>query len=163
MVYTCKGCGQAKPTDDFYPHPGTANKLNAHCKECHKIRVRVNRSAKIEKYREHDRQRANNPSRVLARAMYSKTSEGKAAKRKASDSWNDRNKTKRSATVVLNNAVKYGKVVPQPCFTCGEKAHAHHPSYAMPLDVAWLCPKHHAQLHKEFRAMQSDSRERPAL
>ena len=36
-----------------------------------------------------------------------------------------------------------------PCEVCGAtKAQAHHCNYSKPLDVRWLCPKHHAEWHK---------------
>ena len=41
---------------------------------------------------------------------------------------------------------------PEPCEVCGiPESHAHHDDYSRPLDVRWLCEKHHKQLHKERR------------
>lgn len=39
-------------------------------------------------------------------------------------------------------------LVRKPCEVCGEKAEAHHDDYAKPLDVRWLCFKHHREWHK---------------
>ncbi len=36
----------------------------------------------------------------------------------------------------------------QPCW-CGEPGEAHHPDYGKPLNVIWLCRKHHAEIHRE--------------
>lgn len=45
-------------------------------------------------------------------------------------------------------ALKTGKLVRQPCEVCDKpNACAHHSDYTKPLDVVWLCNKHHAQLH----------------
>jgi hypothetical protein len=35
---------------------------------------------------------------------------------------------------------------------CGsKKVHGHHEDYNKPLEVHWLCPKHHKARHKEMR------------
>jgi hypothetical protein len=41
-----------------------------------------------------------------------------------------------------------GKIVPQPCEQCGAPAQKHHDDYSRPLDVRWLCRKHHMELHR---------------
>lgn len=43
-----------------------------------------------------------------------------------------------------------GALVPQPCEVCGstKRIDAHHEDYAKPLDVRWLCHRHHAQRHR---------------
>lgn len=38
----------------------------------------------------------------------------------------------------------------QPCSECGaEPADAHHPDYTKPLEVVWLCRKHHGEAHRK--------------
>jgi hypothetical protein len=45
-------------------------------------------------------------------------------------------------------AVKTGKLIKTPCQVCGElKVEGHHPDYSRPLDVVWLCRKHHNEIH----------------
>lgn len=44
-----------------------------------------------------------------------------------------------------------GKLIRQTCDRCGEKAQKHHPDYAKPLAVVWLCIKCHCNLHKAER------------
>ena len=49
----------------------------------------------------------------------------------------------------LQRHVREGRVVRMPCEVCGNaKTQAHHADYGKPLDVRWLCQKHHNDLHK---------------
>jgi len=41
-------------------------------------------------------------------------------------------------------------LVPQPCRICKDDAEAHHEDYSKPLEVDWLCSKHHIQRHIEL-------------
>lgn len=46
-----------------------------------------------------------------------------------------------------------GKLVPKPCEVCGETdVQMHHDDYRRPLDVRWLCAKHHRAHHRELRS-----------
>lgn len=138
----CKSCHQEKHGSHFY----VSNR--SRCKECVKASVRENRLANIEHYREFDRNRASNPERVAARNAYNKTPEGKLAHARATRKWVVSNALRRKAQNIVANALKYGRLTPQPCFICGEHAQAHHPDYDRPLSVTWLCPKHHKEAHK---------------
>lgn len=56
-----------------------------------------------------------------------------------------------AAKVALKREVKARRIISLPCWECGGlKTEAHHPVYSLPLDVVWLCRKHHRQLHREF-------------
>lgn len=58
-------------------------------------------------------------------------------------------KDKRIARKRLSYAVSTGKIVRGNCEVCGKMdAQGHHEDYAKPLQVKWLCPKHHAEVHK---------------
>lgn len=58
---------------------------------------------------------------------------------------------RRRARVTCKRWIAKGKLVPEPCFCCGEKAEAHHYSYDAPDSVVWLCKKHHSELHTAHR------------
>jgi hypothetical protein len=47
---------------------------------------------------------------------------------------------------LVNNAIRDGRLIREPCEICGEKAEAHHPDYQKPLEIRWLCFKHHREL-----------------
>lgn len=146
----CKVCGVKEPTL-FY------SSMPSYCKEHWRERVRANRAEKVHYYRSFDRMRASMPHRVAARKEYAATEAGKAAARAAKRKWAELNAHKTKAATIINNAIKRGKLEKQPCFICGAEAEAHHPSYALPWDVVWLCSQHHAQVHKEARQYERET------
>jgi hypothetical protein len=58
---------------------------------------------------------------------------------------------KLAARWAVHNAVKRGSLKRQPCIVCSSgEAEAHHSDYSKPLDVDWLCRKHHALWHVHY-------------
>jgi ribosomal protein S27AE len=64
--------------------------------------------------------------------------------------WAEKNTEKRKAQWAANNAVRNGKLTPQPCETCGttERVQKHHDDYSKPLNVRWLCARCHGIEHR---------------
>lgn len=144
---TCKTCSTDKSESEFYPRDNT-------CKECRKAKVRQNRLENLDKYREYDRQRANNPDRVIAREEYAKTDAGKAARARASRINRGKNPDQVYARTVLARAiVEWGMRKPSTCQKCGCECntHGHHEDYSKPLDVIWVCAACHSAIHKAKR------------
>lgn len=49
---------------------------------------------------------------------------------------------------IVQTEVLSGRMTREPCEICGEKkVDGHHDDYDNPLEVRWLCRKHHNQLH----------------
>lgn len=64
-----------------------------------------------------------------------------------------RHPEKVAARSKLNDAIKLGKIERGDCEVCGRAdAHAHHEDYSKPLDVRWLCSRHHTDEHQEMAA-----------
>jgi len=97
------------------------------CKACAKKDVIRNREDNILHYRAYDRARGNRQSAEYQREYRAKNREKHRA----------------------HSAVHYNLKSPKSCELCGEdtKLHAHHHDYTKPLDVTWLCPACHHQLH----------------
>ena len=48
------------------------------------------------------------------------------------------------------SAIKNGSIIKKPCEICNEvKSEAHHIDYNDPINVVWLCSKHHKREHKK--------------
>jgi RNA polymerase sigma factor (sigma-70 family) len=56
----------------------------------------------------------------------------------------------RRAHRAVGRAIKSGKMLKQPCETCGTRRspNAHHDDYLRPLDVRWLCASCHQRQHR---------------
>jgi hypothetical protein len=137
----CKICGGDGPFYASDPH---------HCRECIKARVKAHREANLERVQAYDRQRGNLPHRVAARATYA--AKNPPPINRAKKAWIDRNPEKRAAHLILGTAVRYGKIVkPTACQRCGAegRVEAHHADYSKPLEVEWLCKRHHLDVHAE--------------
>lgn len=140
----CRTCKLDKPVDAFYVCQATR------CKECVKAKVKENRAANSEYYKAFDKARASQPERVAARAAYQKTEAYAASHDAAVKRWQNKHPERRAANNVLDNAVRDGRVIPWPACAvpeCAGKPEAHHPDYSRPLDVVWLCAKHHKAAH----------------
>lgn len=130
----CSCCGIDKPADEFQVRRASKDGLTSSCKDCLKKRDRA-RYLKEKDYR-----RAKGKE-------YMRTDAGRNSHALSVRKWRDNNKVRRAAHVILNNALRKGVVEKLPCFICGGHAEAHHPDYDRPLDVTWLCNKHHNEIH----------------
>jgi transcription elongation factor Elf1 len=83
--------------------------------------------------------------------QYQKTKAGKEVQVKADQARKEKFAEKRSARSKTFHAIKNGTIQVLPCLICGEKAEAHHHDYSRPLDVMWLCSKHHREAHQLTR------------
>jgi hypothetical protein len=110
---------------------------------------------------------ATNKSKLLAQTKkYHQDNHEKAREWKRS--WEIRNKAQiaerkrkyerenphvKRAHARVRDAVATGKLIPMPCEVCGKSpGQAHHDDYSKPLDVRWLCSKHHNLLHSIERS-----------
>lgn len=78
-----------------------------------------------------------------------KTIARKEAKRKIADYYHRPSVLVREqAKQAVRKAVRNGTLKKRPCIVCRErKSQGHHPDYTKPLQVIWLCSKHHNEIH----------------
>lgn len=73
--------------------------------------------------------------------------------------WRAMNPQKRAAHLTVKRALYSGELVrPGDCETadCQKQPEGHHDDYLKPLDVRWLCRRHHRQRHVKLRAEGRD-------
>lgn len=151
---TCFKCGLSLPIEEFYRHPKMADGHLGKCKSCTKkdTQSRYQRVSLDGSWVARKRQ----DSRELYAALptderpYKKVT---PQKRKGYIStYRERYPERRVADHAVNNALRSGRLIRKPCEVCGEtKAQAHHDDYSKPLDVRWLCQRHHSEHHVTLR------------
>jgi hypothetical protein len=90
---------------------------------------------------------------------YQRTESGKAAHAAAIRAWRARNSKRLAAHNAVSKALLRGHMEKaEACFIhdCNDNnLEAHHPDYDRPLDVVWLCQKHHKEAHAIARSCKS--------
>lgn len=134
MEKNCFRCGVLKPLDAFYKHPEMADGTLNKCKSCTKIDVRAHYQNNRKRFSDYDTRREQTPER-------------KKAKRINLSRYRAKNRLVVRAYSATARAVRSGRIKRMPCIVCGGlKAEAHHHDYSRPLDVTWLCFKHHREV-----------------
>lgn len=151
----CFKCGSVRPLSDFYPHPMMADGHLNKCKTCAKrdtaerIALKMNDPAWVEQEMERHRKKQER-YRTSGRAVKLTGKARTAVLRRHAEKYPNRDK----ARTALGNAVRDGVILKQACEVCGRSdSEGHHDDYSKPLDVKWLCPRHHADRHLELRRL----------
>lgn len=68
------------------------------------------------------------------------------------EKWRARNPVAAWAHGATASAIRRGLIERKPCEVCGNpQTDGHHPDHRKPLDVVWLCRKHHKAEHRAQR------------
>jgi hypothetical protein len=144
MTKQCFKCGEIKPLDEFYRHPQMADGHLGKCKTCARADAVENRTKNLNYYAAYE----HSLGRILRRRKRVQGYTRAASKDGSATRWRQQNPRKAAAHNAINHAIGRGAIERQPCEVCGNpKTHAHHPDYSKPLDVMWLCARHHADRH----------------
>ena len=129
----CSKCKKTKELTDFYRNQKSKDGRSSYCKDCDRLFCRRARANNLEAHR------------AVDRAYYARHRERIRARHR-------RNRElfpeKASANLKVKQALETRDLVKQACEVCGDvKSEAHHDDYSKPLDVRWLCHKHHMRVH----------------
>lgn len=130
----CSQCDVEKDINEFFFANKSKNIRQSYCKICYK---------KYDAHRHHTNRDKRNEE---ARIFYQNNKEKWAEKvKKHILLYPEKHKARNK----LRYAVYTGKIIKQPCEVCGEvKVEGHHKDYSKPLEVNWLCHKHHMETHR---------------
>ncbi len=160
----CRQCEIEKELRFFYVHSAMKDGHLNKCIECVKDRVSIHRSKNITKIRAYDRKRGLTDKRKClnrkrSRERYEQykwakiewVKQNRIKIRKYKTDWGKRNKIKVNAALKARRAVQKGRIIKLPCEVCGDvRSQGHHDDYSKPLEVRWLCQKHHKELHRIY-------------
>lgn len=150
----CKRCRQERPLGEFYKHKGTRDGRLSFCKECKRAEQRRRYDENMQDPEWVAKERERTRERNLRLGYWEKYKRNRT--REQQDKVNEhryrfrrRNPDKARAHNRVSKALRTGKLQKKPCDVCGAtKVEAHHEDYTKPLEVIWLCRKHHAEIHR---------------
>jgi len=129
-------------------HAHSSNEWNAKNREKRRVSARVWRAGHLEHARQRNREsqrRRTAEVRVYFQDYY-KDEDNRAVIVGRSK------KRYHEAYKAYIQALKDGSLIRQPCEVCGSlHSEGHHTDYSKPLEVQWLCRKHHKQEHARIR------------
>lgn len=126
VMRKCSNCKrELELTQNFYKDKSHSKNHVYRCKDCQVIMRFRNQTHRIKWNHEH-RESLN---KAVANYML-------------------RNPEKKKAWSIWRRAVSSGKIVKQACVICADPiAQGHHKDYSKPLEVVWLCRRHHKDAH----------------
>jgi ribosomal protein S27AE len=131
----CFKCLNVLPLSEFYKHPKMKNGHLGKCKTCNKADVSANYRKRKPQYAAYNREREPRPEYKEKAMGYQR--KGRAKRPYLSKTYS-----------LVGRAKRDGRLNQGVCEECGSVfVEAHHDDYSKPLDVRWLCFKHHRLLH----------------
>jgi ribosomal protein S27AE len=150
QIKQCRICKEIKNFDFFSKDSRSRDRKHSECKKCaserHKLDKEANPQKQIIKWWNYS---IKNEEKLREKSReYRKNSNGKEVSYRAQYRIDFAPKV--MAKSKISSLLSKGVIVRKPCEICGaEKVDAHHDDYAKPLDVRWLCRRHHSTWHAE--------------
>ena len=140
MVKQCRKCKEDKPLSDFHKHPTNKGGLQAYCKACSNLARRA-----------YQRKYHYKPQKGIKKKLWADP-KSRAMLKAWKEKFHKERPQEARAQWKLQAEVKLGRIKRGNCEQCGQpNAHAHHDDYSKPLEVRWLCNKHHRELHRKLK------------
>lgn len=167
---TCRGpCGKTKLTSDFYKVKNNKDGLQGICKRCHIDNGKAYRAKHRDKLNTYFRQyhaEHKAEGNASSRQRYAEHRLAYAIRKKEYRNENhqrvldceaklrEANQHKIAAHSAVREAIRRGELVKGICELCeAVEVDAHHFNYEKPLEVNFLCRKHHSLVHRWLRAI----------
>ena len=127
----CSKCNEDKPLSDFYARAYRAGGYEKRCIAC--------MLAYSKQYNKDNSDKVNSRKKVLRK------------EKKEKEDYESMTPKQRIAYRLVSNAMRNKHLHPEPCVECGSEknVHAHHNDYDKPLNVTWLCVRHHGAWHRK--------------
>jgi len=133
-AFPCVKCGV-----QFCPKDWQIKSRDMRCLPCKRLQQNAANAAKGEKLKEE------------ARAAYQRRREYYLSYQA-----NPERRFIRAARRKVATEIEAGRLTREPCVVCGEKqSEAHHDDYDKPLNIVWLCRRHHMDHHLMLKARES--------
>ena len=158
----CTKCYKLRQSKSFYPNKKTKDKLDSWCRFCRSTYL----LAKIQQQKWRDKHKGYIENWKLVN-KYSSSKENIKWRKAHPFYWKKekRDKKKLWARWNFKNHIRYGKIKRQICEVvgCSQIGEGHHADYTKPLDVQWLCKKHHIEHHKKLKQKERKENDRMGI
>jgi len=152
---TCPKCNKTVPKSSFWRNKRRRDGLQCYCMFCQREivkkisqteRSRIMARARVKAYKQTPQGRLQHKQ---SNHRYYQTEKGKLQKKTCQNIMNHEYRLAHRAHITFFRALKNSKIQKDVCFVCGANTNieAHHEDYSKPLDVIWLCQKHHREKH----------------
>ena len=136
---TCRLCNKLKPLGEYHKESHTKDGRRSECKKC-RCALRTQRYHK------------GKASSLGDSSIDSIVQENKSRREEKSNQ-----RFKYLIRKVTRHAIRSGKMEKRDCEVCGaSRVEVHHNDYNKPLDVTFLCHKHHVGWHRVFKPIEPD-------
>lgn len=144
----CMKCKVEKDESEYHKNKSKRDGIGTWCKTC--VRSYNQTEEGINKRRDRERLYLLTPEgmeKYRARKLRDKTN--RAGKYLARDiEYRKNNPERYKAGMLLNGALRSGRIKREPCRVCGAaRVDGHHRDYSKPFEVIWLCRSHHRMIH----------------
>lgn len=159
----CEKCLKTKKISEFYKRTSKWREkiyysFRKNCKECEIKRSQKfieNNPEKRDKYYKKAKENYQESTKDKLPKIKKDISEINAGKLAKILRYNSKNPLKLRSRQIMANAILNGSLKRKACLFCKRggissdplKSEGHHENYDYPLEVIWLCKKHHKQLH----------------